>query len=404
MGSLGMTNRGSSIALLMAGFVLHPWVGLMGVIMSLVLMIPPSLNPGKSRWILLLMALSLLVFAFGPQWLPKTSFDFNPFTPANWPAVNTVPIAKYRELVDRSIASPMLLTALVASFVAIIVSKRPIGTPYALLVIVLVLYFAPFAGAERLELFVPYLVIASMLLASYDIIHFVTSTLGMRSAARYFPPLALAFLLVFVQSRGGYFNEFLQRQRFTGSNGGVATSFSPAERNAADTLNAVVNGYALLIDPRAPGFAAALDSLSSSSLGNQSIRPSLQSQLTRDRSILISDPDTQNILGALAGLRTLGGGPFASDELQDQLRSILENPMKESMVADLKELAANTYQEEPEEIIVTYSGRTERWLQGESRVYQPWDVANIERISDLKAVDSAAILVDNQSLLVLVAR
>jgi hypothetical protein len=109
---------------------------------------------------------------------------------------------------------------------------------------------------------------------------------------------------------------------------------------------------------------------------------------TPGSSFIVGDPVTQEILGGLGNRESYGGGPYASDEQLEALRTALLAPDAESTWAELRDLAQGAGAKGP--VLVAITGRTGNWLDHEigfwPGYYSPLTTWSDERLSPITGI------------------
>ncbi|MCH7583758.1 MAG: hypothetical protein IH941_01195 [Acidobacteria bacterium] len=317
-------RRLESGALLAAASVLHPLMGGLGLLVWTVIEV-------ERRWPWLVRlptagaAVAFALVALAPALVPDLpTTDLNPLTSE---AVNPAwGLAKLRQVVG-----PALLVAggCAAALGVLFVSARR-RAPFTLLAVLVWVYLIPFGGTERVAFLLSFLVLV-VVVSPFDAL----LSRGLSLRWTYIAGGVLLAVALALQMMFGYSRPFLDGLRETTANRGIATSFTLGEEAAAVAIAGATEADALIV----------------------------------------SDPETQNVLGALAGRPSLGGGPHASAEVQSAARLAL------TLLADgaaPPELRASLQQVLPAgtgELVLVFAGRTERWLDvpsGTNRIYQPW--------------------------------
>ena len=340
------TSRGAAAGL-SAAALMHPWMA----ILAGPLLIPRIwllTGPASLR---VLVGGAIAVTALQPGLLPASSVELNPFAPNDWPSYAT-PIREQWVGLSSSVTRPLLLAVAGLTTITGVLGRRT-DASLVMLVVYLLIVVAPVAGTERATGLLPIFVTTNGALdVRFILLRFKRIFPPAEAAVTAFTAAIILTVCFAAQLRpGSPLSSFLDRTTV----GGVTSSVSQSEIQVARLIEDLPE---------------------------------------RDTLVIVSDPDTQNIVGALAGVRSLGGGPFPPSDIESQAAGILLDPENHDVFAELRSTIVGYYGAEAEAapILIIYSGRTEKWLATGDRSYNPAAALSPLTVEALAGLESARVI------------
>jgi len=346
--------------------LIHPTLSLVGIVTFAI----NSLMPTHSMLVRAIIATGFIAFTVSvayPSLVPGWQQDLNPLTGAS-SSVNVNPQWAMTKLLS-VFGSPLLFVIAISGFWSAVNTRSESYHLAVLLFVILSVYFVPISGTERISFLIPFIALSVFFSSITDLGRLAARATRDRNLAdsrqmRSLTAIIIATTSVILaghQVSAGAVDQFLNRQRFESSNNGIATSFTQLEIEAARVI----------------------------------------SSATASSALLLSDPETQNVVASLAARESFGGGPYADPTLQSVERSALRDVQNSSYVLNLWSVVRDNYSAPPGSIIVVYSGRTERWLgepRNDPRVYQPFDLSDSSLARDLG--DQARVIFESPQIIV----
>lgn len=348
LGASARSVRNAWLGLAIAAMI-HPLMALLAI----PLLIPRVLAVSASALVRVAIGTGLLAVTVFPEVMPSLEVELNPLVSESWPSYAS-PLSEQWRSVTSSMTRPFLLVVALSAIATGALGRRT-DTTLLMLAAYLLITIAPIAGTERAIGFVPLLLASTLLL---DLHYLTIRTTGIG----WTPALAVAAVLS------------------AGIVGGVqARSTSPLRTFLDQTT---VSGVTSSVSWSELRLAELISEIPSSS-----------------EVVVVSDPDTQNIIGALAGARSLGGAPFPPDDVEAAAAAAIGDPWNRPVFEDLRDVVVRYYGDSAASapILIVYTARTERWLGSQERAYNPATVVFPERIEALSQLEFGEVLVRSAS-------